>query len=765
MKGKKGLALLLTVIMVWGLCACTPNPVASSTAQPTAPSIATEPTVPGGPAKPVVDEGGRTSYTYRSYTTALKENWNPHTCPEDEMGILGYLTTPLISVAVRDTATGQMQWVYDGAVSVTDVTATHRDDLIAYQVDVAQNENIRSVAEGYVFEIKLNPDMKWENGAAITADDYLYSMQQLLNPEMKNLHASRYFAGSAALAGAGRYYFSKESGVYKGVATMGYRSNGEALAAGEALYLNLWSFAGLKNAVDARGNACPQWENITSQQRYIDPASGKMVSAAGIYEVYADYLEVGTANASNIAILDANAFYGAGWDSVGLYKVDDHTLIYVCQSKTQWSDLMNKLTYGWLVYEPLYEAGLRSVGGQLTTNYGTSMSSTMSCGPWKMVFMESGRQVRFAQNQHWYGYEKDQYGNLLSFTDYLVDGAVLRQYQTTDIIIDIMPYSEAKQRFLEGKLSDWALQGSDLIVYGKSKFLQSESKGETLVFSLCCDSQWLQQLDKKWDNHNAVVLSNLNFRKALALAFNRRDFAPLNEPWEPVDYLQHSSVAIDGYNLLAAREQMSLACKELVEQGVYKAGDPIVLSIGKASKTDVALGQYQVDKLNRYINDALVGSGFGTLQLQLVDGSSGRFDDIPVGETAICWGAWNSSGVYPFVGTLDCWNPETETLTIQLEGQPIIKTWQQWNQSLTGNGVYAQASAEVKLQIETAMERAFLDGYCAIPFASVQDVVLVSRQLQSGSEPEATLRLTAWDYTDAQWAAYVESQNGRLNYR
>ena len=43
-----------------------------------------------------------------------------------------------------------------------------------------------SATAGYAYTIKLNPNAKWENGTAINADTYIYSMKELLNPKLMN---------------------------------------------------------------------------------------------------------------------------------------------------------------------------------------------------------------------------------------------------------------------------------------------------------------------------------------------------------------------------------------------------------------------------------------------------------------------------------------------------------------------------------------------------------------------------------------------------
>ena len=135
-------------------------------------------------------EEGEGQYTYKSYTTALGNNWNPHTWETNaDDSILSYLSSPFITMEAKDTENGVYQWVYEMATSIKDVTADHKDDLTKFKVDLG-GKAASSVDKGYVFEIALNPDAKWQNGEKITADDYIYSMQQLLNPKMKNYRAN-----------------------------------------------------------------------------------------------------------------------------------------------------------------------------------------------------------------------------------------------------------------------------------------------------------------------------------------------------------------------------------------------------------------------------------------------------------------------------------------------------------------------------------------------------------------------------------------------
>ena len=53
------------------------------------------------------------SYTYNTWTTSLGNNWNPHTweTSSDDI-ILSYITTPFVSMSIKDSESGEYQWVY-----------------------------------------------------------------------------------------------------------------------------------------------------------------------------------------------------------------------------------------------------------------------------------------------------------------------------------------------------------------------------------------------------------------------------------------------------------------------------------------------------------------------------------------------------------------------------------------------------------------------------------------------------------------------------
>ena len=133
------------------------------------------------------------------------------------------------------------------ATSITDVTKDHKDDLTKYKVTLPEGVTVDSVDSGYVFEIKLNPNAMWENGVKITADDYIYSMQQLLDSKMRNYRSNLYWGGESAVAG-GLAYYNSEAPIYEPMVpaygekdTPDYSYDLEAGIAKGEVYINLSS--------------------------------------------------------------------------------------------------------------------------------------------------------------------------------------------------------------------------------------------------------------------------------------------------------------------------------------------------------------------------------------------------------------------------------------------------------------------------------------------------------------------------------------------
>ena len=768
-------------------------------------------------------------YTYHVYQGALADNWNPHTWENSsDDAMRRYFCTPWVDTTVGNSENGEYQVIFMAATSIEDVTAAHQDDLDKYGCTLPAGKTSKDMTEGYVYEIKLNPAICWEDGTKIAADDYIYSMQQLLNPDMMNYRANNYYDGDYAVAGGSKYYYSKTAGYYVGYA--GYYDSLEAAAAEKSLLINAIDFWNAAGYIDADGNEIPEYIPVDDETVYSADGQGDdAFSAKELLATYNQYFQPGGGYEGDIVFWLDNADLGAGYDVVGFYKVDDYTLRYVGQQKSDYNLMvLGQLDGSFLVYKDMYEK-LKDTSGELvTSSYCTSKDTTMSYGVYKMQSFQDDKQVVLVRNEKWYGWEDDGKGGLVSYTPYKVDGETVQQYQTTKIVIDVMTDDAAKQAFLKGDLDSWTPSSADLSTYSLSDkmYKAPETYTERLFFNTNVDA--LKEMDNSKGNQNSIVMSNENFRKAFSLCVDRSEwvgktagfipaYAMLNSLYyydfyndptssyrnsEPamkaicnvygVEYgagkayatLQDAYNSINGYNLTEAKNLMAKACQELKDAGLYTSGDIKIRVAWMAGALD-SDAEAQVALLQDYLNAALDGSGFGKVTLEPLGSltSPSRYEAVPQGEYAIGYGAWGGAAFYPYtffrvycdpsytkIHEAACWDPTTETLTLNVEGEDVTMTWQEWSGCMEGTGKFSDAAQATKLQILADIEEAFLKKYYCMPLASMTTCEMISYKVNYYTDEYnimygfGGIRLMTYNYDDAEWADFLTSQGNKLSY-
>ena len=790
------------------------------------------------------DAAAAPTYTYHTYSSALGNNWNPHTWETSaDDSINSYISSPFCTMQVQDSENGIYQWVFEMAESIEDVTAEHQDDLTKYGVTLQEGKTAETTDAGFVYEIKLNPNAKWENGEPINADTYIYSMKQLLDPKMRNYRANLYYAGESAVAGGSKYYnagspvyepivpayddtpdysYDAEKGIADGIIYTAVDSSDWTLYSMSFADLNKNYGVGADEELEAlRKEANPYgYIQLTADNRAtFDAAMGKLAALFGIDAASEDF--AGFCKEAMFAYAGEGAL--AEYDeTVGCYKVDDYTIRYVCQTYLDRNYFLTSCTSTWLVYEDLYEAGKDTTGTLVTTK-----ETSMSYGPYKIDSLQEGKQIVFVQNENWYGYEKQDDGSLLAITPYEVDGEHIQRYKTTSVVIDVMEDAAAKQAFLKGDLTTWSPDGDDLVTYATSDQLYKVDETYTMSFFFNCGLENLKVMDESKGNQNSVVLSNINFRKGMSLAIDRAEYVTATAGFKPayaimnnlyfydvyndptssyrnsepamqaicnlygVEYgegtpyatLRDAYLSINGYNLTEAKALMKQACDELVADGLYTAGDPITVRIGWAKGAIQASDSKIIEIINKQVNAAMEGSGFGTITFEQIGNINDRYGDVAKGEYAIGYGAWGGAAFYPFrnfqvycdpdqysIHEAGCWDPKTETLKLTVNGEEVEMTWQEWSGSLIGSGKYTDADFQTKLEITAAMEEEYLKKYYRIPLAGSTACEMLAYQAKYYTEDYnimygfGGLELMDYNYNDAEWAEFVASQNGELSY-
>ncbi len=775
-KWKKSIsALLILVLLVGLLSACS-----SSGNTPSGDESADPQT-----------EAAEATYTYNTYLYDTPTTWNTHEVEVIE-NITPYTEISLWNLVLNDTA--------DGYMFVNELAAEEPEDITAqYAGDPAWGVP-EDATEGYAWRITLNQDACWEDGTAINADSYVYSLQQLLNPEMNNLNASAYYS-TFPIYNAENYAKSSQGTVKYPVAdldTYEYADYGDS-----ALYISFtqpaaafWGYSG---------------EEYYSgyEDYYVNAAGEDLMQKYGgedyvpaTDEVVADVNEMlmywyGLDEIDDQAYLDM-AFYEVeipptSWDAVGFLKTGDYELTVILYSPL--SEYSFKYLSGSfdLVYEALYEAGKQSSGDMIKTNYGTSTDTYMSYGPYKLVSFQADKEYRLTRNENWYGWTDGQHEGL---------------YQTTDIVFTVVEDTATQEQlFLQGKLDKLSLTADTLRTYQGSDYIAYT--GDPYVYYLNINNDYDLLSARQEPGINKTILTYLDFRKGISLSMNRSDFVVQQGYGKPMyGYISDYFVSdvetgeryrdcepaietlksfygvddvdeITGYDLDAARQYLVSGYEQALADGEVSQTDKFVFDYPTWDNDTASVRE--VNFIQNALDAATKGTALeGRITVNMVV-SEAYYDLLDSGEYDLCMNAWNGiasdpyylmvyfctteSSPQPYFG----FDGQTETLDIVLDGETVTMTYYDWYYALY-RGEYAVASSSIRNQILASLELGLMQKYRDCPFWSPSRAQLYGMKVSYPTYEEVLevgfggIRCMSFNYTDAEWDAYCAQNNYQLDY-
>ncbi|MBQ7374676.1 MAG: hypothetical protein IJW61_01730 [Clostridia bacterium] len=502
-----------------------------------------------------------TSVTYNTTTSVMPSNWNELNYSDaNDTQILSYIGSSFFTYDYKFeddqkfNADGSInkEGVVPGAYTVNYSAATGIEDVTA-TVDAKWGYTEEQKAEGgYAWKITLRDDLKWDDGTAITAADFVYSMKEQLNPKLMNFRANTYY-DTLMLKGS-RDYFYQGAPIYADV----YNWETGELASEGPYYVNFsagWS-GNTQYSVDylvANGyiNDTPAVEDDPATPD-VDESSPAVLPVTYYNELSELANEYGyipvEGNEEKLSVL-LNAFmacfgvdaagaveyyptfylyftetYGAAvdWETVGIYEVEGENAFVICLDKA-YSFLTDSDNDGekddlalWAAYymsglplvkKSLYEeCKVEPVEGAFlwTTTYNTSLETTASWGPYKLVEFEAGSHYKLVKNEHWYGWNLPENAG---------------QYKVE--IIHCRKVADSKTAwmgFLNGLYDDAALTTDNIDEYYDSKFVSYSRSTGTFGMQLYSNLSVL----KASENNNGI-LAIKEFRQALNLSLNRSE--------------------------------------------------------------------------------------------------------------------------------------------------------------------------------------------------------------------------------------------------
>lgn len=710
---KKVLALLLAATMVLSVAGCKKGTeTTTSTSVSTSTSTVSTSTSTVEPTPEVVK-----NYTYREYLTLSPSNWNELTYQDNnDTEIMSWIGSNFFAFDFAFDANGEIipgdfEVEYSAATKLEDVSAT-----------VDAKWGVPEGGKGYAWKITLRDDLKWEDGTPIKAEDFVYTMQQQLDPLFQNYRADSFYAGSTVIVNAeayakqGRLIEAEDnsaSGMYtvadlvKGADGVYTQPDGGAIyfslqdalswCSGNSVtdysaYLDADAFASLQALANEAGRVPVTDETIALVTKLIDTDDWGHEPAENVpyYMVYpytypaVDFSEVGIFTGDNeyeLVIVLKKA--------LNLIK-EDGSLSYQAAYNMASLPLVNKALFESCKIAP-------SEGSALwTSNYNSSKETTMSWGPYKLESFQAGKQFTLVKNENWFGYGLEQYEG---------------QYQTTAIVCEIIDeWNSAWLEFKAGNLDGIGIDVSIADEYKGSE--QAYFTPDDYIQSMQLQSNKDALKARESEGINKTLLSYTDFRKALSLCVNRDDFATKTTTSSlagfgifnsmhyydvenggayrntdearqvlcnvyAVDASQYASLkdaenAITGYNLTEARKLLTNAYNEALAAGDIKETDVVMLTFGSGAINETV--QRRVDYLGNAFKELAVGTPLeGRIDYEFKDYATKWANDFRDGVYDICMGGWTGAA----------WDPGYFLLAYLDPGYMYSRAWDTSSQMMT----------------------------------------------------------------------------------
>ena len=721
---------------------------------------------------PYVDLATGTGYTWKDAVVTLASNWNQHTYQtSDDSYPISFITTGLYGFFFND------EEIYKSTNNADPFAGYVIAPEMAAEMPVDVTETIKalegnpynipeSATKGYAYVIKLNPNAKWQNGEAINADTYVYSMKQLLDPVLMNYRATDYFDGSLAIANARNYYYQGKTSYLAnsdelGLADLQKGEDGVYFnpATGNKMYIaidvKIAYFSGKNSLADYVGAYGDKYFSMTHWE-----ALNALKNDDGVValtdETYPMIKDVITGNAAwgedetymhNYFVEGKYFEADYSFDNVGLYKSGDYEITLVLEKSLTDFNLLYNLSGNWIVYESIYEASKKEIGetGVITSEYCSSVETTMSYGPYVMTEYQSGKYMKFAKNENWFGYTDGKH----VYVD-PENGETYNMYQTTNVVCQVV--SEASTRklmFLKGELMGYGLQSSDFDEY-RSSDRAYVTPSETIFFLIfnghmdaIKEREAAEGFDKATTDLETMTLNS--FRRAFAVTYDKEAFASTISPsrsggygligtayiYDPetgaryrdtdqakkalcdfysvdvskFDSLDEAVDSITGYDPETAKELFTQAYNEAIDAGYItdanndgKSDQTVKIEYCSSATSDFM--KQTIGYLNDKLNEVLVGTPFeGKVEIyESAPYGNAWSDTLKAGMSDTVLAGWSGSALDPF-GLTDLYtNPEYQydaawfnaasvDLELEIDGEKIKMNLKQWSDALNGTVV------------------------------------------------------------------------------
>ena len=513
------------------------------------------------------------------------------------------------------------------------------------------------------------------------------------------------------------------------------------------------------------------------------------------------------------------------FSEVGIFALSDTELVYVLEAPMSGFYLKYGLP-ATLVHLATYDNCLTvDENGIYSSTYGTSVETTKSYGAYKLVEFQGNKFIKFEKNNNWYGHgpgvyqtthiEIQQVGEASTRLEMFLAGELDSYGLSAD---DFAKYGLSDHRYDQTSPSTFGMVfNPDLDALTVAQNNAGENKNKTIItliefrqamsfgmdraaFTAATDPAGVVAFGLFSSQHIVNPETGGGFRNTAEGDQVLVDFWGLSDDIGEGKLYANNAEAVDGltgYNPEQAKKLFDAAYDKAIAEGLMDSDDVIEIMIGMpradsvfynngynfivSNYTELVKGTKLEGKLTFTRNDTL-GQNYSTA--------------LKNNEVDMLFGVgWSGMAMNPY-GLIMAYMTQqyqydshtdytVQDLTINLNGKDYTTTVHNWY--LIINGVACELTAadgstmeyvcgamdekpEERLQILAAIEGAVLLNYNFLPLNGDASALLKGMQIKYYSDEYnmmmgfGGLKYNTYNYTDSEWAEYVASQNGELDY-
>ena len=516
---------------------------------------------------------------------------------------------------------------------------------------------------------------------------------------------------------------------------------------------------------------------------------------------------------------DAVDFADVGW-----FAVSDYELCFVMTTPLKGFYLKYNLPSP-LVNIEMYDKCVSVVDGVYTNTYCTSAETTISYGPYKLTSFQADKQFTLEKNDNYYGLTDTTYQTTNIVVDCVPEASTRLELflqgklDTFGLTIDYMDeYQMSDYTYYATGDSTFAMcfnPDFDALVTAQA------AAGENINKTILTVIEFRQAMSYALDrNAFCLATSPLNAPgfglysglivsdPEAGTAYRTTDVAKnvLAEFWGVSEEYGEGKLyadideavdSITGYNLAMAQEKFNEAYDIAIETGLMDEDDVVEIKIGTPNNTSAFYNNGYEFLVNNY-KEAVKGTKLeGKLQFSRDDTLGNAFSDaLKNNQVDMLFGVgWTGSALDPY-GLMEAYvkpdyqyddSTDFTAIFCDIEINGVVYTASVWDWYCVMNGEVVTLTAadgstidyscgvadedpETRLQILGALEGAVLLNYNFVPIMDDASAQMRGQQINYYTEEYifgmgfGGIKYYTYNYNDADWDAYVASNNGVLDY-